>query len=203
MTIDDIASIMAGYEPSLLDDGDFTCAAVALILRDGGEGPESLFIERARRDGDPWSGDLGFPGGKVEKNDGNTRLTAERETWEEVGLELRNARYLGRLSDISGAHVPVRVSCFLYGLAGRTAISLSEEVREAFWVPLAELVDPSRHQEVAVVFRGEVMSRPAILLPHESKPVLWGITYRLVMQFLELLHFDCRRDGRRAAGRSS
>ena len=55
-----------------------TRAAVALILRTGANGPEVLFIERAASADDPWSGDLGFPGGKMEKEDRDPRQTAER-----------------------------------------------------------------------------------------------------------------------------
>jgi 8-oxo-dGTP pyrophosphatase MutT (NUDIX family) len=147
---------------------------------------EILFIERAPRTGDPWSGDLGFPGGKVEEGDGSLRRTTERETREEIGLDLRGARFLGRLSDIAGAHIPVRVSCFVYGLKGTEPLSPGDEVRDFFWVPLAELADPARHVTATVRFGGETLERPAIRLPVEGKPLLWGITYRLVMQFLEV-----------------
>jgi hypothetical protein len=60
-------------------------------------------------------------------------------------------------------------------------------VREAFWVSLADLRDPARHVEAPVRFDGRTLIRPAIRLPQPGKPVLWGITYRLVMEFLELL----------------
>ena len=39
-----------------------TRAAVALIEREGRDGRELFFIQRARRKGDPWSGDMAFPG---------------------------------------------------------------------------------------------------------------------------------------------
>ena len=38
-------------------------AAVVIGLRDGSAGPEILMIQRAVREGDPWSGHMGFPGG--------------------------------------------------------------------------------------------------------------------------------------------
>jgi 8-oxo-dGTP pyrophosphatase MutT (NUDIX family) len=167
-------------------------AAVALILREGGEGLEVLFIERASRDGDPWSGDLGFPGGKIEPGDAGPREAAERETREELGLDLAAARYLGRLADIAGAHVPIRVSCFVYGLTGNSPLMPGGEVRDAFWVSVGDLRDPDRHTDAAVRFGGETFERPAIVLPVEGKPVLWGITYRLIMQFLAVAAGDCR-----------
>ncbi|MDD5287237.1 MAG: hypothetical protein PHD54_15410, partial [Desulfuromonadaceae bacterium] len=47
------------------------------------------------------------------------------------------------------------------------------------------------HLLADVAFDDRRMEVPAIRLPSDGKPVLWGITYRLLMQFLELLdHLD-------------
>jgi 8-oxo-dGTP pyrophosphatase MutT (NUDIX family) len=165
-----------------------TNAAVAMILRQGRNGLEVLFIERASDDRDPWSGDLAFPGGKVEVGE-EPRQTAERETQEEIGIDLRScARYLGWLTEITGARLPVRVSCFVYGILEMDAKTVvSGEVHDLFWVGLDELLATERHVLAQVRFGGKVQDVPAIRLPQPGKPVLWGITYRLVKHFLELL----------------
>ncbi len=187
ITLAEIKWALDGREPGLFTGGQATHAAVALILREEQAGPSMLFIERARHDSDPWSGNLGFPGGKVEKSDGDARIAAERETLEEIGLDLGGARLLGRLSDIAGAHLPIWISCFVYGVGSIGPLHLSEEVGDAFWVPLDELFDPARHGEFTVRFDGRTLVRPGIRLSQPGKPVLWGITYRLVMQFREIL----------------
>lgn len=186
-SLDAVARTLTAREPELLPAGGRTRAAVALILREEPAGLSLLLIERATHEGDPWSGDLGLPGGKVEAEDATPRAAAERETREEIGLDLAGARHLGRLDDIVGAHLPVLVSCFAYGIAGAAPLQPSTEVRDAFWVPLSELADPARHACATVRFGGEEFRRPAITLATAGKPVLWGITYRLVMQFLERL----------------
>lgn len=187
ITFDGIAQILARHRPLLLDLPSHTRAAVALVLRAGTDGMEILFIERASRLDDPWSGDLGFPGGMVEEGESDPRLTAERETREEIGLDLKGERYLGRLSDISGAHLTVLVSCFVYGAGEHSPFVFSSEISDAFWIPFAGLTSPERHAMARVRFDGEILERPAIHLPQPGKPVLWGITYWLVMEFLELL----------------
>lgn len=191
VTLADIECRLAGYVPEHPPTPGLNHAAVALVIREGADGPEILFIERAPRSGDPWSGDLGFPGGKVEGADDGPREAAERETREELDLDLSQSRYLGRLTDIVGAHLPVRISCFIYGVGPVGPFSFSDEVVDAFWVPLAELVAPVRHVMAPVRFGTEIFERPSIRLPVAGKPVLWGITYRLVMQFLEIMgsHF--------------
>jgi len=186
-SLTDIRHCFSGRAPRLLTRGPLRHAAVALILRDGERGPEVLFIERAHHDGDPWSGDLGFPGGKVEDRDENARQAAERETYEEIGIDLGRGEFLGRLDDIAGAHLPVAVSCFVYALQGALPLSFSAEVVDAFWVPLQALCDPGRQRLATVHFRGTELQRPAIDLRGAEQTVLWGITYRLTSQFLQIL----------------
>lgn len=45
--------------------------------------PEILYVKRALREGDRWSGQIAFPGGKQDKTDFDDLDTAERETFEE------------------------------------------------------------------------------------------------------------------------
>jgi 8-oxo-dGTP pyrophosphatase MutT (NUDIX family) len=156
-----------------------------MILTEGGPGIEVLFVERARHETDPWSGDLGFPGGRVmDSEKGRPRQTAERETLEEIGLDLGRGREIGRLDDIRGAHIPIVVSCFVYAVASPAPLILNHEISNAFWFPLEELASPKRHLEATVRFGGKTLKRPAIRLLPAGQTVLWGLTYRMVRQFL-------------------
>jgi 8-oxo-dGTP pyrophosphatase MutT (NUDIX family) len=183
--IAELLSRRTGDAPT--DSGNRTRAAVAMILHQTAGDVEILFIQRAAHDLDPWSGHIAFPGGKLEEGE-QVCQAACRETLEEIGIDLEKGRYLGRLSDIIGANLPVRVSCCLFGV-DRMCFRpvLNEEVRDLFWVALSDLRDPGRHLQSSVAFDEKRFEVPAIRLPVDNKPVLWGITYRLVMQFLHLL----------------
>ena len=164
-----------------------TRAAVAMIIREVPGDLEILFIERATDERDPWSGHLAFPGGKVEPGE-QARQAAERETREEIGLNLGAEGYLGRMSDIIGANLPVRVSCFAYGVVTPSLQPVvSPEVRDVFWVKLSDILRPELNQMATVGYSGTSLKVPAIVMPQSDKPVLWGLTYRLVMQFLEII----------------
>lgn len=113
--------------------------------------------------------------------------TAVRETMEEIGMDLRRARCLGRLSDITGARIPVLVSCFVYHVQEVGPFYLNEEVQDAFWISLDYLMDPANHGEKSVRFDGMALFYPGLDLPQPGKPVLWGLTYRLVKDFIELI----------------
>ena len=51
--------------------------------------PEVLFIRRAARKGDRWTGHVALPGGKRDPSDAGDQYTSVRETMEEVGIDLK------------------------------------------------------------------------------------------------------------------
>lgn len=50
--------------------------------------PEVLFIKRASREGDRWTGHVALPGGKRDPEDADDRAAAVREASEEIGFDL-------------------------------------------------------------------------------------------------------------------
>lgn len=63
--------------------------------------PELLFIKRAARVGDRWTGHVALPGGKRDPEDEDDKATAIRESQEEVGLDLTTGHliYIGNLPE--------------------------------------------------------------------------------------------------------
>lgn len=187
---DAIRRALAVPEPQTAEGSSQPHAAVALVLREGDDparGPELLFIERAQREGDPWSGHMAFPGGRMEPADASPQAAAERETWEEVGLVLAGADALGRLDDLHGRHagrrLPLVISAWVYHVPHRGPLALSDEVQEALWVPLLRVVDP-RHQ---VEYSKSGGGYPGILVGRSDRHVVWGLTYRFLELFLARL----------------
>ena len=115
----------------------------------------------------------------MEPGDAGERAAAERETAEEIAVDLAAARCLGRLDDMSASLLPMTVAAFVYSLAeAAPVLSLSEEVREAFWVPLPDLFD-RRRRRVHRLRRGTAGHRfPALDLLGPGRPLLWGLSYR-------------------------
>jgi 8-oxo-dGTP pyrophosphatase MutT (NUDIX family) len=189
-TLSEIQNKLAAYEPDLQPIENQGQAAVAVILRDLGQGAELLFIERALREGDPWSGHMAFPGGRVDPEDRDARSTAERETHEEVGVSLAKAAYLGRLDDIEGgARVlskSLLVSAHVYHLTELEVLRPNHEVREAFWFPVPDLLDQTRHIDYVHPAMKEVRY-PGILVGVPERQVVWGLTYRMLEGFFSVL----------------
>lgn len=142
-----------------------------------------LFIKRSINENDYWSGQIGFPGGRTESFDSAPRHTAERETREEIGLDLATAQYLGRLNDISPGGLQIVISCFVYAVNQHPVLSLDDqEIAEAFWVSAQELANPARRSQVEFTFRNRQRRFPAVKADNNESP-LWGITYRLLRDF--------------------
>jgi 8-oxo-dGTP pyrophosphatase MutT (NUDIX family) len=192
-SLDAIRSALAAHEPRRIEP-DRGHAAVALALRPGGGGPQVLLIERARCEGDPWSGHMAFPGGRVEPGDPDPRGAAERETLEEVGLALAGAEALGRLDDLQGrAGQPgLVISAFVFHVIDPPELSPNHEVQEAFWFPLSELRDPQRQVEYRER-RLPGVRFPAIRVGEPGRQVVWGLTYRFLEDFFQLVGYPLPR----------
>ena len=193
MDLDVWAAVQVGltqHQPHLIGSTDKTRAAVAVVLGPTSEGLQLLFIERAQHPDDPWSGHIAFPGGRIEADDPSPRAAAERETLEEVGLDLSNAEYWGRLDDLTGYMLPVVVSGFVYRLATPAVLTLNHEIESAFWAGADQLRDPSKRTQYRLQRRGEEQAFPALDLLGPGRPVLWGLTFRIVRQLVAWMEAD-------------
>ncbi|MDP2311055.1 MAG: CoA pyrophosphatase [Pseudomonadota bacterium] len=160
-------------------------AAVAVVV---GPGEDILFIRRAERKGDPWSGDMAFPGGREEPIDPHPRATAERETFEEVGVDLSGATFLGALQPMAS---PLRapnqgfvIHPFLYRLDAWPSFVTSEEVAAIHHLALPRILAGEGRE--TFVFRGYGIERELPCLRLDGTFV-WGLTLRVVDDLTERL----------------
>ena len=157
-------------------------AVVAVLLsQDSADELSTLLIQRVERINDPWSGQIGLPGGRVEKSDGSTREALEREVREEVGLELeQEGEQLGLLSvGHPGRRTEMRVQPWVYGLHRQPEVKIGPEVQYAFWVGLSTL--PSFKTTSEIEMKGTRVSVDAFLVDGR---VVWGYTYRVLSELL-------------------
>jgi 8-oxo-dGTP pyrophosphatase MutT (NUDIX family) len=185
-TIEHVSRCLAGHQPEIIPPGNRSRAAVALVLKPRGPDLGVLLIRRAELEGDRWSGHIAFPGGRVGVEDASPRQTAERETLEEVGLDLRSAEYLGRLDDVAGSMAEIVVSGFVYAVSEAPPLVLGSEVEQAFWLPMARFLEAERHVQRSYSYRGLEVMLPGIRVLEGEGPVLWGLTYRFLEIFLRL-----------------
>ena len=162
-------------------------AAVTLILRppqSGGDDPECLFVRRAKVAGDPWSGHIALPGGRMDAEDADLLDTARRETLEETGISLAREDYLGRLHELHPRswHLPsICVTPFVAWLAQKQAVRLNYELTGHIWVPLSALLDPAYR---STLVREAPVRKEFPAIDFEGD-VIWGITFSILEDFLD------------------
>lgn len=150
--------------------------------------PDSLLlIQRAEREGDRWSGQLAFPGGRWSPGDRDLAATARRETLEEVGLDLTEGSLLGVLDDLAPRTPvlpPILVRPYVYLLPERHAPALNSEVSAAWWVALETFERPGTYGPMEYHRYGTLVRASGY---HLDVGILWGMTERILTPLLQLL----------------
>ena len=163
-----------------------TEAAVLVPLVERAEGLQLLLTQRTAHLSDH-AGQVSFPGGRVEPEDGSREDTALRETEEEIGLARERVTLLGRLPDYeipSGFRITPVVGWI------EPPFDLKPdafEVAAIFEAPLGHFLDPARYERREYRFRGRHRHYMAI---HYQGRYIWGATAGMLHSFARLLWSD-------------
>ncbi|MFA6033850.1 MAG: CoA pyrophosphatase [Myxococcota bacterium] len=132
-------------------------------------------------------GQISFPGGAVEDDDGSIEATAIRETVEEVGIPPSHMHILGKTDDITTISGFV-VTPVVVRLDHPFPTSISEdEIDRLIEIPLAALVAPDTPRTEIWDWYG----KPVEMYFYDyGEYTVWGATGRMLYQFLDVAK-DC------------
>lgn len=141
-----------------------------------------LFTERAA-DMRNHAGEMSFPGGGYEDDDGDLETTALREAREEVGLDPATADVVGPLDDLPGPYGHV-VRPYVARVPDRSYDPDEREVASVVVISVSDLTAPG-------VYENETRSHPdrgTARLPffRVDGHVVWGLTGFIVRTLLDL-----------------
>ncbi len=164
-------------------------SAVAMILQVRQGELHILMIKRAEREGDPWSGHMAFPGGRMDKADAHGYAVAVRETEEEVGLSLGpQDQCIGRLTDLNArphrGTFGMAVSPFVFRLEREVQFTPNYEVAEVVWVPLEFLLDTDNREQMVWRYKGVEIPMPCYL--YEERRI-WGLSLMMLDELMDLI----------------
>ena len=162
----------------------FASVLLSIVLR---EQPMVLLTERTAHLS-THSGQVAFPGGRVDPEDSTPAATALREAWEEVGLDARFVEVLGVLPQyvtgssfiISPVVALVQPSCQLQPNPA--------EVADIFEVPLSFLLNPAHHQRHIYEWQG--IRREWFSMPYRTggkDHYIWGATAGMLRNFYRFM----------------
>lgn len=181
-TLDEVVAALRAHDPDVDPPDVGWSAATALVLADVGGGlADVLFIERASRPGDRWSGQMALPGGKRDEGDADLEATAVRETREEVGVVLPPA--IGRLDDLRDrGGRRGRVATTVHVVDGRPPTTPEPgEVESVVWIGLGHLFHPASSTRY---WHGPL--GPFAGIQHGEHTV-WGLTLGTLRNFARVL----------------
>lgn len=161
-------------------------AAVAIMLREIDDEVHLLMIRRARREGDPWSGHMGFPGGRRDRGDTSNLACAIRETHEELGVDLgTSGELICELGEVNTGWRPDRpemlVTPFVFTLNHLPELVPNHEVAGTIWIPLGFLLDQGNRVPHKWEWRGEPLESDSYI--YEGHRV-WGLSLMMLDELL-------------------
>jgi 8-oxo-dGTP pyrophosphatase MutT (NUDIX family) len=165
-------------------------AAVAIILRERARADsavtELLFIRRAEKAGDPWSGHMAFPGGHKDSTDVSLLAAAVRETREEIGLDLAaSGQHIGTLdhqrAQPRGRPLNMLIAPFVFRVDGEPSFRPNHEVAEVVWTPLGPIARGENHTEEERIVNGAPIRFSGYRI--NGGHFVWGLTYRMMQSF--------------------
>lgn len=162
-------------------------AAVAIALREVGDRVEVLMIRRAKREGDPWSGHMGFPGGRRDRTDESDLACALRETREELGIDLETcAELVCELGEVNTGWRPDRpemlVAPYVFRLHHTPELTPNYEVAGVLWLPLAFLMDRGNRVPHKWEWRGEPLESDSYIYDNHR---VWGLSLMMLDELMD------------------
>lgn len=166
------------YDKNLRD------AAVLIVLFEENTRLKTFFIERMPEPG-PHSGQIAFPGGRVEKIDKDLFDTAIREAFEETGVKVKRENILGSLTPVE---IPISGFSVLPVVAFYDTIPkfipCEKEVKSVFTVDLFNLFESESIKNVST--RNIEVQAPCFI---SDDKIIWGATAMVLKEFKEM--FKC------------
>ncbi len=174
---------MAADIAAVLADKPFRAAAV-LVPVVAREMPAFLLTQRSSGLASH-SGQVAFPGGRIDEGDADPAAAAMRESEEEIGLRREFVSPLGYLDPyLSGTGFRIVPVVALV----RPGFSLAlnpREVTDAFEVPLDFLMSPDNHARHSREWQG--VTRSYYAMPYGGR-YIWGVTAGIIRRLYERLY---------------
>jgi 8-oxo-dGTP pyrophosphatase MutT (NUDIX family) len=181
--IKELEDILSRRERRPIENPAYVRAAVVVPLFNK-EGSCNLLFTRRTQEVKHHKGQISFPGGAYDEEDGDLKKTALRETFEEIGLMEKDVQIIGILDDIvttTNFIVTPFVGYFKYPYPFRLS---PREIDELIEVPLSVLLDPACFGEREIVDG----SQTRLVYNYQcGTHSIWGATALILNQFLALI----------------
>jgi 8-oxo-dGTP pyrophosphatase MutT (NUDIX family) len=133
------------------------------------------------------SGQVAFPGGRMDPEDTSPETTALREAQEEIGLNPEGVRILGRIDSFLTI-TSYCVTPVLGIIVWPTEFVIAPaEVSRVFTIPLRWLADPVNVKFTQRELPPPYAAVPVIYFSEYDGEILWGVSAQIVVNLLKIL----------------
>jgi 8-oxo-dGTP pyrophosphatase MutT (NUDIX family) len=175
--------------PDFVPPSDAKQAAVLIVLHrvDPLDTWQTLLIQRTANPHDRHSGQVSFPGGRHEPDDGSMQATALREAEEEVGLSATAMQVVGALTPL---YIPVS-DFMVHPYVAVTDAPLDirtqpSEVESVFMPALSHFME-DQHIEMRDITIGPNVHLPEVPCFIYQERVIWGATAMILSELVEVM----------------
>ncbi|RMD91175.1 MAG: CoA pyrophosphatase [Calditrichaeota bacterium] len=186
LTPEDIQKILQTVPKRKERIPDYTPAAVMMIFLNKNQATHLVYIRRTRGMS-LHSGQMAFPGGKIDLEDDTSLTTAIRETYEEIGISSKEYQYLGDMGYFHTLTSRYDAAAHLAWSPGPLRYRInSREVAEIVEIPVQILMSQFR-SDLNEDDLNELMYLNFQYQPEGSSKnyTLWGLTARITHHFLK------------------
>ena len=161
-----------------------TAAVLALFYPNQKNNVSILLTKRAIYNG-THSGQISFPGGKVEISDLNLKETALRETFEEVGVLKKEINVIREITEVYIPPSNFSVTPFVGILNYKPVFKVNSEVAKIIEIPFSDLLDDTNLASISIT--NSYMKETSVPCFNFDGSIIWGATAMMLSEIKELL----------------
>ncbi len=170
------------YHSKVLESAQDICAGVLIPVFEK-DGETFIILTKRTNTVKMHKGEVSFPGGMCEDEDGNKLNTALRECCEEIGLHTKDVEVIGKLDDmitVTGFVISPFVGIMPYPYTFKVN---PREVAYLIFLPIRYLMEVTPVME-EIEHGGRIERVPSF---HYEGDRIWGATCRMLLQFRKII----------------
>jgi len=186
--IDKLIQSVKSHTPKMIDV-DFPDAGI-LVLVTRNQKPSIVLTRRAQHM-NTHKGQVAFPGGKFDDEDGTLMQTALRECHEEIGVHPQHVEIIGQLSQVVSLH-GIRVTPFVGLIDEDVSFTPNlDELDSIFKLPTDFFDDAVPKRRDKMTYRDVALSVPSYDYQYEDETYeIWGLSAIVLVELMNIA-FDC------------
>jgi len=169
---------------ALANATDYRQSAVAIILFKSQEEYRIILTQRVAYEG-THGGQISFPGGRKEEENKDFSDTAIRETYEEIGIQLRSDLLIGKLTDV---FIPVSsflVHPYVFFYDKDPVFTNNYEVSETFSISITDLLAKSSISVMDIIVGNNFKMKVPCFRINQKE--IWGATAIMLNELKEII----------------